>query len=209
MARPSKHTDLELIRVGRKMISKHGVTGLSLRQVAAEAQVNLGMFSYHFGSKKEFIRRVLQDEYEKLFSLLDQEFQASSPGRSPLERLRRILITLGQFACKNREFLAAILKDLLSGEKQVLEFLQKNAPRHLKILFAVVSEAQKAGHLRKDIPTEQIVMSCGVNIAVPFVLGTAIEASQPKALNGALRDMIFSEEFIQMKVDFIIKGFKP
>ena len=67
ITRPSKNTDKEFIEVALEMLPETGCSGLSLRVIAKKAKVNLGMFYYHFGSKKEFIRVVLQEVYERFF----------------------------------------------------------------------------------------------------------------------------------------------
>ncbi|MBN1226445.1 MAG: TetR/AcrR family transcriptional regulator, partial [Deltaproteobacteria bacterium] len=48
MPRPSKNTDKRLIQAALKMLPKTGCSGLSLRSVARIADVNPGMFYYHF-----------------------------------------------------------------------------------------------------------------------------------------------------------------
>ena len=67
MSRPSHNADQRLIEAAQKMLIKTGLNRMNIRQVAAEAGVNLGMFHYHFKTKDLFIRAVLQDVYEKFF----------------------------------------------------------------------------------------------------------------------------------------------
>ncbi|MDD5303347.1 MAG: TetR/AcrR family transcriptional regulator [Elusimicrobia bacterium] len=115
MSRPSRSTDKLLIRAGRKLLPETGVSGLTLRRVALAAKVNLGMFHYHFGSKREFSRRVLQEIYEDFF----KDFSVETGGPAPAkERLRRALNALARFARDNRKLILAIVRDMMEGEAE-------------------------------------------------------------------------------------------
>ncbi len=70
MPRPSQQIDQALLASGRELLPALGCAGLSVRAVAAHAGVAPGMFHYHFGSKREFLRTLLSGLYEEMFSAL-------------------------------------------------------------------------------------------------------------------------------------------
>ena len=86
MARPSRNLDRALLAAGRELLPARGCAGLSVREVAEAAGVNLGMFHYHFKTREAFLRALLQSLYEEMFSQLS--FQGSADW-GPLENLRR------------------------------------------------------------------------------------------------------------------------
>lgn len=209
MARPSKNTDLKLIEAGRRLLPQTGVSDLSLRQVAEEAKVNLGMFHYHFGSKDEFVRQVLQQIYEELFIQLEREFTEGATLRKPLERLRSLLLILGRFAFQNRLMLASIIRDILGGEKVVREFLIENFPRHISLMHQAVVDCQSRGLIREDLKVPQILVLCASSLVASSVMATALDRVNPDLLKGAVREEFFSEELIEARIDFILRGLRP
>ncbi len=52
----TKTTKQNLIDVAIPLMAEHGVYGISLRDIAKKAEINVSSVLYHFGSKEEFIR---------------------------------------------------------------------------------------------------------------------------------------------------------
>ena len=209
MARPSTQTDQKLLAMGRKHFSRYGVCGLSVRKIAREAHINLGMFNYHFGTKEKFIRTLLQQEYEKFFSALQAEFLSKTNKEHPRDQLRSLLKVFAGFIFKHRDFVAALIKDLVSGEKIPLEFARKNVPRHIRLILGVIENGQKNGEIRQDLPKEQILILCLSTLGPPIVLGEALSRLKIKEINGTAKNMFFSEEQIDARIEFLIKGLTP
>ena len=59
MSRPSQNADQHLIEAAQKMLKHTSLSQMNIRQVAAEAGVNLGMFHYHFKTKDQFAKAVM------------------------------------------------------------------------------------------------------------------------------------------------------
>ena len=70
MARPSQNLDRALLEAGFAELERGGVRGLSVRAVCARAGVNVRMLNYHFGSKDEFVRQLLNKTYQYFFNEL-------------------------------------------------------------------------------------------------------------------------------------------
>lgn len=56
-ARPTK---LKILDAAEELFAENGFSETSLRQITKKAEVNLASVNYHFGSKKELIRAVLE-----------------------------------------------------------------------------------------------------------------------------------------------------
>jgi AcrR family transcriptional regulator len=52
----------QLLLVGRKLFSRHGFSGTSTRQIAAQAGCNLALINHYFGSKEGLLVAVLESE---------------------------------------------------------------------------------------------------------------------------------------------------
>src|SRR5437868_4865296 len=89
MPRPSKNLDVAMLQAGRELFPQAGCSGLSVRAVAEQAGANLGMFHYHFKTKENFLRTLLQQVYEEMFDGLTHAIAHEGPA---LERLREALV---------------------------------------------------------------------------------------------------------------------
>lgn len=75
----------------QRMIVEHGVHGTSLRLVAEEADVSLGLLSYHFANKESLILAAFS---RAVLEVRDAAVEAISQSQDPSERLRLLVRTL-------------------------------------------------------------------------------------------------------------------
>src|SRR5437763_11542362 len=108
MARPSRNIDRVLLAAGRELLPLTGCRDLSVRQVTERAGVNLGMFHYHFKTRENFIRSLLQEMYEHMFASLQLERARHA---EPVPGLRAVLRLLGRFARDHRALLLRVMGD--------------------------------------------------------------------------------------------------
>jgi AcrR family transcriptional regulator len=62
--RPAPDTKTRILDTGERLFAEHGYEATSLRQVTREASVNLAAVHYHFGSKLDLLRAVLERRLE-------------------------------------------------------------------------------------------------------------------------------------------------
>src|SRR2546423_10457078 len=103
MPRPSRNLDLALLQAGRELFPQAGCAKLSVRAVAERAGANVGMFHYHFKSKDNFLRALLQQVYEEIFAGLSQA--AARPGKA-IDGLRGALLAAGPVLAMHRKGIA-------------------------------------------------------------------------------------------------------
>jgi AcrR family transcriptional regulator len=171
--RPSRNLDRVLLAAGRQLLPARGCAGLSVREVADAAGVNLGMFHYHFKSREAFLRALLQSLYEEMFSQLT--FQGAAEWTA-VENLRAALRFLGRFLRANRPILARVMADALCGDTVARDFLAANMPRHLGHMHALIELGQKKGEL-KPMPVAQALGLCAGGLAMPILFGGAVVES--------------------------------
>src|SRR5512134_831758 len=136
--RPSRNLDRALLAAGRALFPSRGCAGLTVREVADAAGVNLGMFHYHFKSREAFLRALLQSVYEDMFAQLSQRAQQLPAGgrqARAVDVLRAALQFMGRFVRAHRAILTRILTDALCNDPIAVEFLDRNAPRHLGLML--------------------------------------------------------------------------
>jgi len=204
MGRPSKNIDQALIDAGLALLPQTGTRNLSVRQTVEHAGVNLGMFHYHFRTKENFVRAVLERVYEEMFSELVLQV---NPDAAPLVNLRNLLTTLGKFARKNRLLMVRLVSETMSGERLPADFLKRNVPRHLKLIAEVLGQAQREGAI-VAAPMPALIAYIVGAVAGPLLLGSALEQHglmQPAALS-AMKSHILSEAAMNQRIEFVIRG---
>lgn len=206
MARTPGNAEKLLIDAGMKIVSRQGCSGLRIRDVADRAGVNLGMFHYHFRSKKRFTRRLLQEMYEDFFSQLTV---ASREGKDSITQLRNSLRTMARFIRDHRDFYAVLMKDILNADPEVLLFIRQNVPRHAAVVGNLLERCQKEGELVKlPFPQAMSFIMSGLNF--PNIVAGMIEGMGLGDLPlMAKANQIMSDRAIEQRLDMILKGMKP
>jgi len=83
---PEKDRQERILDAVLTLLSRHGISGVSIRAVAAEAGVALGLVNYYFDDKTSLIRAALRRIEEHDVALV-----ASEQGGSPEKRLKAAL----------------------------------------------------------------------------------------------------------------------
>jgi AcrR family transcriptional regulator len=206
MARPSQGIDVALLRSGRALFAGSGCEGLSLRALAEHAGVNLGMFHYHFKSKDNFLRLLLQQMYEEVFAMLSAEAAQQGPA---LERLRQALLALARFLREHRPFVARLWSDASQGQPVAREFVRANAPRHLVLLLGLMAQAQREGALRAMPPLQRFTFVMGAVAApmfiAPVISDIGIGGAQSPGMIGA---QVLSDAAIAARVELALEALR-
>lgn len=171
MNRPSQRIDIQLIESGMALLPDTGCSGLSVRRLVEHANVNLGMFHYHFKNKDNFIQIVLQRIYEEMFAALGMEID---PARSPVDKLRAAMTVLTAFGTRHRKLLSTLAAEAMQGEALSAAFLRQNLPRHIGIIARLVVEGQAAG-VFVQAPLPHLLPFLLGGVGLPPILGGAIE----------------------------------
>lgn len=202
--RPSRNLDRALLAAGRELFPASGCAGLSIREVADAAGVNLGMFHYHFKTRDAFLRALLQGIYEEMFSQLG--FQGSEEW-GPVENLRAALRFMGRFLRANRPILARVMADALSGNPLAREFLRDNFPRHLGVMQALIMLGQKEGLIR-PMAVAQAMGFCAGSLAAPIIFGGAVAESGTLGKAGAkmLHEALLCDAAIDERIELALSA---
>jgi AcrR family transcriptional regulator len=206
MPRPGRNIHEALLASGRELYPQLGCGGLSVRALTQHAGVNLGMFHYHFRTKDAFLEALLQQFYEEMFGPLSG--RAEQPGPA-LARLREALLFLARFSRDNSAVLGRVFADATGGHAVAASFVRANAPRHLKLLLALMQQAEKEGALAPLPALQRFVFVMGAVgmplIVVPHIarLGVA-----PALIARKLKSQVIGDEAIAQRVDLALAALK-
>lgn len=202
MPRPSKNLDVAMLQAGRELFPRTGCGGLSVRAVAEQAGANLGMFHYHFKTKENFLRTVLQQVYEEMFDGLAHAIAHEGPA---MDRLREALVVVGGLLREHRRVFARVWMDAVSGEPVAVEFWRSNAPRHLGLLFGLLEQARAEGALRELPPIQRFALLMG-SVALPIIFASGLveAAIDVPAFRQQFDQQVMSDEAIAQRVDLVL-----
>ena len=204
MPRPSRNLDQVLLAAGRSLFPHRGCAGLSVREVAEIARVNLGMFHYHFKSRDAFLRALMQQAYEEMFASLTLEL---SLHREMPDSLRHAVRAIARWVRDNRRFIARVLADALGGETCARDFLRDNLPRHFTVLQMIILQGQKEGRI-VDLPAAQVIGLCAGSVAMPILFGGALAdgAEMPASAAKSLSKALLSDAAIDQRIELALKA---
>jgi AcrR family transcriptional regulator len=205
MARPSQQIDEALLRSGRALYPALGCAGLSQRKLAEHAGISPGMFHYHFASKDEFLRALLQQLYEEMYGPLAESADGVGPA---LERLQRALFGIARFVREHRPLLARLALDAGSGQAVAQQFMRDSAPRPLGVLLRLLKEAERAGQLRPlRHPLQRMALLMGAVVA-PLLMAPAVSALGIPMPGPSIETQVCSDAAIGARIDIALAALR-
>ena len=194
----------KMLTYGRRALARGGLRALTVRGIAAEAQVNLGSFVYHFGTREAFIAELMEAWYAPLYAQLQLTVDEQLP---PLERIRRFMLQLAAFAGANREVMRHVLMDAASGERAAMRFAKSLFGRHPQLLFRLVSEAQQAGELQAGNPLKLGVFLVGATLFPMLMAGVLMpKGFLSKAVTAQLQALVLTPQDVEQRLTWALQG---
>ncbi len=141
------HGDLKnaLIKAGADILSREGVSALSLRKVAQKAGVSHAAPYAHFTDKQALIAAISTEGYKKLY---EQIARAAEQYRSdPVRRFVEASWAYVQFALDEPDQFKVTLSGMIEKEQDYPAFVE-TARQTFSLVTDIVAQCQQAGILR-------------------------------------------------------------
>ncbi len=167
MARPSSNIDQKLIKTGLKLLSQKGVRGVCVRTVCERANVNLGMFSYLFKNKDNFLKILFETVQQNLLDFLSLD---SVSHLNAFDKMRYGYQKMVDFAFENTPLMRAIIVEAAMDKELYDSYLKKGVIKPLELPFDLIEEAQRAGFVKSDISKYKIHHGIVFTVIVPILL---------------------------------------
>jgi AcrR family transcriptional regulator len=204
MPRPPGQADKLLLDAAKRLVARSGFANLKVREVAKMAGVNLGMFHYHFKTRDQFIRVVIEELYGEFFIKLKGSVQDSG---DPLKDLREFLIQLGASVAANHVLFISLMRDLMNEEAQVVRLLKRSAPPHVFLMRRLFRRCQRAGVL-PVIPFSNYAPLVFGAIAQPLVFHEIVKRKNLKRHEFSDLHVIMSPQAVAQRVDVLLLGMR-
>jgi AcrR family transcriptional regulator len=151
-------TRARLIEVAKRLVQEDGSDRVTLRRIAAAAKMKAGSIYYHFDSRDEIIRAVLQSGVGGARQAVMQAIADAGSASSPLVRFRAALRAHLKYTIQ--EHFSSRLKAIRRLPKRLRDHHMKQEREYAAIFANLLYEAQKRGLLR-----------AGFNLSVVRMLG--------------------------------------
>lgn len=156
-AKSYHHGDLKnaLIKAGVELLSKEGVSGLSLRKVAQHVGVSHNAPYSHFPDKQSLIAAISTEGFKQLYEELDTAISLYPD--DPKRQIQEGAWAYVQFAMNNTDTFKIMFSGVLEKEKEYPAFVEISSKTFARVVD-VVRACQEAGLLRAA-PVELVAVA--------------------------------------------------
>ncbi|MDG5767357.1 TetR/AcrR family transcriptional regulator [Balneolales bacterium ANBcel1] len=146
-----------ILDVAERLIAKNGYRSTTTRMIAEEAEVNVAMLSYYFGSKEQLLKALLDRHTEEVKRLLEQ---INLRNEEPFETFRKFMFAYVDYSFENpRPVIIAIREiGLLNQRPDILMNLQETMLQVHRMIIEALEKAKKTNELR-NIDVELYVLT--------------------------------------------------
>jgi AcrR family transcriptional regulator len=139
-------TRARLIEVAKRLYQEHGSEHVTVRRIAAAAKIEAGSIYYHFSSRDEIMRAVLESGVGGARSEVMQAIAEAGLESSPLDRLRAALGAHLKYTL--REHFSSRLKSIRRLPKRLRDRHMQQEREYAAIFAGLLEEAHRKGLLR-------------------------------------------------------------
>jgi len=139
-------TRARLIEVAKRLYQEHGSDHVTVRRIAAAAKIEAGSIYYHFSSRDEIMRAVLESGVGGARHEVMQAIAEAGAQSSPLVRFRAALGAHLKYTL--REHFSSRLKSIRRLPKRLRDRHMRQEREYAAIFAGLLDEAQKKGLLR-------------------------------------------------------------
>jgi len=190
----SDHTRSAILTAAERLYADRGFSDVTLRDIVAEAGVNLAAVNYHFGSKDEliaelFVTRSIATNRERLRELKAAEEQG---GRAPIEVILRALVGPTLRGCLGPE------NQRSTAARFMIRASIESVPPIRRIKNREIDHLRKfAGAMRRALPERSDVdIYWGLNFALAMAHHTIRESERLTKLSEGKCDLDDVEDVV-------------
>ncbi len=175
---------IQILEVAETLFAEKGFDGTSIRDISKEANINVAMVSYYFGSKEKLLESLILFKTsglkEQLVNLIEENLE-------PVEKINKLIeLYINRLNCNKGIY--RVLHFELASKKRVLDIQSFSDIKksNLKSLELIIQEGQAKGVFRKDII---------IPLLTPTILGTYFHFQMNKPFFEEILDLKTEESF--------------
>ena len=175
---------IEILQVAERLFAEEGYDGTSIRDISKEANINIAMISYYFGSKEKLLESLVLYRIRSMKLHLENLYQENI---SPLEKIDKVVELYISRIYKNR-CIYQILHFEFSNKKRGLNLdsFTQVKKENFDLLKNIIEEGQQKGFFQTNID---------LNLISPIIIGTLTHFQMNKSYFINLLDLKTEEEY--------------
>ena len=140
---------IHILQIAETLFAENGFERTSIRTIAKQAEINVAMVSYYFGSKEKLLETLI---VYRTSDLKIQIENLSHENLDPVEKIDKMVeLYVNRIRC-NKGIYRILHFEFSSEEKEdKMKVLNEVRDRNLKSLETIIHEGQHKGIFRKDI----------------------------------------------------------
>lgn len=140
---------IQILRVAETLFAEKGFDGTSIRDIAKEAQINIAMVSYYFGSKEQLLEAIILNRSVDIKLQLDI---LTLEDLDPIQKINKLIELYIDKINSNRCIYKIIHFEFSSSQRVInLQAFTELKKGNLKSLETIIQDGQEKGIFRKDI----------------------------------------------------------
>lgn len=142
---------LQIIEVAERLFAQKGFAGTSIRDIAQEADINVSMVSYYFGSKEKLIEALFKYRTGETRSRLETIIM--NEDLTPIQKVYIMIDGVIERLMDNQCFHNIMMREQLSSERTpvISDYILNLKIRNMELMQKLIKEGQDTGVFVKNI----------------------------------------------------------
>lgn len=141
---------IAIINAAEKLFAEKGFDGASVRDIAQEADVNVAMISYYFGSKEKLMEAVFEERTVNIKLKVENLLQDKS-----ITPIQKVYILIDDYVDKfihQQQFHKIMMREqMINKHTPVAALIHELKKKNLESIKTLIQEGQKTGAFKKNI----------------------------------------------------------
>lgn len=147
---------LAILKVAERLFADQGFHGTSVRDIAQEADVNIAMISYYFGSKDKLLETIFKYRLEASRKFINELLENDT--MEPLEKINSLIDRFVNKMLGEQYFQCIMSREQLNSQKSpIRDLIWQLKGEMLGLMRPIVTRAQETGIFYKDVDVEMLM----------------------------------------------------
>ncbi len=141
---------IAIINAAEKLFAEKGFDGASVRDIAQEADVNVAMISYYFGSKEKLMEAVFEERTVNIKLKVENLLQDKSI--TPIQKVNILIDDYVDKFIHQQQFHKIMMREqMINKHTPVAALIHELKKKNLESIRTLIQEGQKTGAFKKNI----------------------------------------------------------
>lgn len=174
----------QILKAARTCFLEKGYFATKMDAIAQESELSKGGIYFHFDSKREIFRALVQQEYDATMSFIDEVLQEETDITAKLFELAEHFMEL--FASSDRPRFMVIIGEMALRDEEIAKLLRELQLNYFKRVSQLLQVGIDAGQLRDVDPYSCAVVLKALVDGVQANFAVGIELDLEKLIGSAL-----------------------